>query len=60
VITFRPTRRSQPYADPYGRPQTPQLAAMLQGRPLYGQNPIDHQRRMARLAAMILGRPGGR
>lgn len=50
------TRRTQPYADPFNRPQTPVLAAMLQGRPHNAPNPIDHKRQMMMLARLILGR----
>lgn len=56
MFAHTPTRRSQPYADPFTRPQTPALQAMLQGRPQHSPNPIDHKRQMQRLVAMILGR----
>ena len=57
MFTFAPRRTTQPYRDSTQRPQTPQLAAMLRGAPMFGPNPMDHQRRMQRLAQMILGRP---
>jgi hypothetical protein len=56
MLTFTPSRRTQPYQQIPERPQTPQLAAMLGGKPLFGPNPMDQQRQMRRLAAMILGR----
>jgi hypothetical protein len=56
VITFTPTRRSQPYAPPFLRPQTPQLSAMLMGRPLFAPNPIDQRRQMEHLAALLTRR----
>jgi hypothetical protein len=56
MLTFRPRRQTQPYRNPFEREQSPQLAAMLGGRPLNGPNPMDHQRAMQRLAAMLLGR----
>lgn len=55
MITHRPTRQTQPYANPHTRPVTPALTAMLQGRPLNQPNPADHKRRMQQLVAMILG-----
>lgn len=56
MFAFTPRRTTQPHAG-QDRPQTPQLAAMLGGRPLNAPNPMDHQRMMQRLAALILGRP---
>lgn len=38
----------QPYRNALGREHTPQLAAMLLGRPLFSQNPIDQQREIQR------------
>lgn len=55
MFTMTPTRRSQPYRDAPERPQTPQLHAMLQGRPLHAPNPMDQKRFAQRLAALILG-----
>lgn len=52
------TRRTQPYAGA-DRPQSPALAAMLQGRPHNAANPIDHKRQMQMLARLILGRGFG-
>lgn len=56
MLSFTPRRSSQPYVDPMQRPQTPQLAAMLAGKPLFAPNPMDQQRQMQRLARLILGR----
>lgn len=56
MFAHTPTRRTQPYSDPMNRPQTPQLSAMLVGKPMFAPNPIDHRRQMQRIAAMILGR----
>jgi hypothetical protein len=58
MISFQPTRTSQPYGR-HDRPQTPQLSAMLLGRPLAGPNPIDQRRQMQRLMAMLLGQNQG-
>lgn len=55
MFTFQPTRQTQPYMR-QERPQNPQLAAMLRGQPMWAPNPMDHQRQMQRLTAMLLGR----
>lgn len=56
MFTHTPTRTTQPYANPWTRPQSQALMAMLAGKPMYQPNPQDHQRQMQRLAALILGR----
>ena len=58
MLTFTPTRRTQPHADLFA-PPTPPLLAMLRGRPLFAPNPADHKRQMQRLAAQLLGRGVG-
>lgn len=55
MFTFTPSRASQPHQRD-DRTHTPQLAAMLLGRPLMAPNPMDHQRQMAQLARLLLGR----
>lgn len=55
MLTFKPTRTSQPHRDPFQAPSAP-LMAMLSGRPLHGPNPMDYRRQMQRLAAMLAPR----
>lgn len=54
MIAFNPTRTSQPHGRT-DRQQSPQLSAMLMGRPLGAPNPMDHKRQMQRLMALLLG-----
>jgi hypothetical protein len=62
MLTFTPTRLSQPHRRALGRPVSPVLSAMLAGRTFSGYNPQDmvreHQRRMrlSQLAAQRIGR----
>lgn len=61
MFTFAPSRASQPYRQGGTRPQGPALAAMLGGRTLFGQNPMDAQReieRRQRLSQLLAARLG--
>lgn len=55
---IQPTRRTQPYRAEGGRAPGPALTAMLNGRSLYGQNPMDMMRqaqiRPGSLAALLM------